>query len=496
MSSSSHVNGCPPPDQEEREGGVLHYLPSRLPKNILRGRRGILRFAFFALLTDLALWLAIYLGISYFTGSYNLIKPNAVAVPILVLMSGLSLIGSYRIRTDFASLRYASEHLIACMMAYPLAAFIQYVITSYGSGVLSSRAIYSASLFIFCGLSLLVRRWFWFASSEIRSQEGLLVIVDEEYGSIFYRDYLRSQQHQKLVFLTTSPSMIGKRIADGDSPVIEGDASLVASAIRSNERIDFQGIVIAAKFSHLDADLMSLLSFVHFKNMPVYSLELFYEQFWDRVQLRFIGARWPFEVNFVLVQNSIYSTLKWFLDFFVALFALILLLPLFLFIALAIRIVDGAPIFYSQPRIGIYQRPFILHKFRTMRIGSDQEDRYTREGDSRLTRLGSILRKTRLDELPQLWNVLLGDMSMIGPRAEWVKLVADYEKEIPHYHFRHLVKPGITGWAQVNYPYGASLEDALEKLSYDLYYIRNFSMRLDAEVVLKTLYVIFFGKGQ
>jgi exopolysaccharide biosynthesis polyprenyl glycosylphosphotransferase len=496
MISSAHVNGCPPPDQEEGERGVLHPLPGGLSKNILHGRCGVMRFAFFALLADLVLWVVIYLGISYFTGSYNLIKLNAVAVPILVLMSALSLIGSYRIRTDFASLRYASEHLIACILAYPLAAFIQYVITSYGSGVLSSRAIYTASFFIFCGLSLLVRRWFWFASSEIRSQEGLLVIVDEEYGSIFYRDYLRSEQHQKLLFLTTSPSMIGKRIAGGDSPVIEGEASQLGSVFRSNEAIDFQGIVIASKISHLDAELMSLLSLVHFKNMPVYTLELFYEQFWDRVLLRLIGPRWPFEVNFVLVQNSIYSTVKRFWDFFIALFALLLLSPLFLLIALAIRIVDGAPIFYSQLRIGIYQHPFILHKFRTMRVGSDQQDRYTREGDSRVTRIGSFLRKTRLDELPQLWNVLLGDMSMIGPRAEWVKLVADYEKEIPHYHFRHLVKPGITGWAQVNYPYGASLEDTLEKLSYDLHYIRNFSMRLDAEVVLKTLYVIFFGKGQ
>jgi exopolysaccharide biosynthesis polyprenyl glycosylphosphotransferase len=496
MNSSAPVKGFPTPDQKDGEGSVLPPLPTNLPKNILRGRRGVLRFAGFALLADLVLWLAIYLGISYFTGSYNLIKFNAVVVPILVLMGAISLIGGYRIRTDFASLRYASEHLIACMMAYPVAAFIQYVITSYGSGVLSSRAIYSASLFIFCGLSLLVRRWFWFASSKIRSQEGLLVIVDEEYGSIFYRDYLRSEQHQKLVFLTTSPTMIGKRIAGGDSPVIEGDASLLGSIFRSHEAIDFQGIVIASKFSNLTPELMATLSFVHFKNMPVYSLEFFYEQFWDRVQLRLIGPRWPFEANFVLVQNSIYSTVKRLWDFFIAFFALLLLSPLLLLIALAILIVDGVPSFYSQPRMGIYQDPFILYKFRTMRVGSDQEDSYTREGDSRVTRLGALLRKTRLDELPQLWNVLLGDMSMIGPRAEWVKLVADYEKEIPHYHFRHLVKPGITGWAQVNYPYGASLQDALEKLSFDLYYIRNFSMRLDAEVALKTLYVILFGKGR
>jgi len=131
-----------------------------------------------------------------------------------------------------------------------------------------------------------------------------------------------------------------------------------------------------------------------------------------------------------------------------------------------------------------------------MKPGSDKGDGYTRKGDDRVSSLGSFLRKTRLDELPQLWNVLRGEMSMIGPRAEWTRLVEGYEREISYYHFRHLVRPGITGWAQVNYPYGASLEDTLMKFSYDLYYIRNFSIRLDAEVLLKTLHVVLFGKGR
>jgi len=124
--------------------------------------------------------------------------------------------------------------------------------------------------------------------------------------------------------------------------------------------------------------------------------------------------------------------------------------------------------------------------------GSD----YTQKNDHRITRLGSFLRASRLDEVPQLWNVLVGDMSLIGPRAEWVRLVEDYEKQIPCYHFRHLVKPGITGWAQVNYPYGANLEDTLRKLEYDLYYIRYFSFVLDASIVLKTIHIMLFGKGR
>jgi lipopolysaccharide/colanic/teichoic acid biosynthesis glycosyltransferase len=121
---------------------------------------------------------------------------------------------------------------------------------------------------------------------------------------------------------------------------------------------------------------------------------------------------------------------------------------------------------------------------------------YTGTHDDRITAVGRFLRASRLDEVPQLWNVLLGDMSLIGPRAEWTRLVEEYERKIPCYHFRHLVKPGITGWAQVSYPYGASLDDTLRKLEYDLYYIRHFSFVLDASIVLKTIHVMLFGKGR
>jgi lipopolysaccharide/colanic/teichoic acid biosynthesis glycosyltransferase len=124
------------------------------------------------------------------------------------------------------------------------------------------------------------------------------------------------------------------------------------------------------------------------------------------------------------------------------------------------------------------------------------EELYTRQNDPRITGLGRALRKFRLDELPQLWNVLRGEMSLIGPRAEWTKCVELYEKKIPFYHFRHLVKPGITGWAQVNYPYGESEEDALEKLKYDLYYIRHYSLKLDAMIILKTVHTMLFRRGR
>ena len=158
---------------------------------------------------------------------------------------------------------------------------------------------------------------------------------------------------------------------------------------------------------------------------------------------------------------------------------------------------SGRPVFFCQTRIGRNRRPFSLCKFRSMYVRAPGEEGslYTGTKDARITRVGAYLRKLRLDEVPQLWNVLKGDMSLIGPRAEWDRLVDRYEKAIRCYHFRHLVKPGITGWAQVNYPYGASEEDALQKLKYDLYYIRRYSLRLDAMIVLKNPAHHALGQG-
>jgi len=130
---------------------------------------------------------------------------------------------------------------------------------------------------------------------------------------------------------------------------------------------------------------------------------------------------------------------------------------------------------------------FTLLKFRTMKVRDGEDDPYTRDNDIRITRVGRLLRLMRIDELPQIFNVLRGEMSLVGPRAEWSRIVADYEKKIPSYHLRHLVKPGITGWAQVNYRYGSDLDDAIEKLRYDLYYIKNYSLVLDIEILLKTI---------
>jgi sugar transferase (PEP-CTERM system associated) len=175
----------------------------------------------------------------------------------------------------------------------------------------------------------------------------------------------------------------------------------------------------------------------------------------------------------------------------------VLTAPIMLLTALAIRLDSQGPILYSQERVGENGRVFTVFKFRSMRTDAEQAGRpvWARDKDDRITRVGRFIRKTRLDELPQLWNVMRGDMSFVGPRPERPFFVEQLAREIPFYMQRHAVKPGLTGWAQVKYEYGSSIEDAMEKLRYDLYYIKHLSVFFDLTIVLDTVKVVLFGKG-
>jgi sugar transferase (PEP-CTERM system associated) len=174
----------------------------------------------------------------------------------------------------------------------------------------------------------------------------------------------------------------------------------------------------------------------------------------------------------------------------------VLALPFTLLTALAVYLDSDGPVLYCQERVGEHGRTFTVYKFRSMRVDAERDTpRWATDGDNRVTRVGRFIRITRLDELPQLWNVLRGDMSFVGPRPERPFFVEHLEREIPFYQQRHSVKPGITGWAQVKYQYGSSVEDAMEKLRYDLYYIKHLSIALDISIVFDTVKVILFGKG-
>ncbi len=168
--------------------------------------------------------------------------------------------------------------------------------------------------------------------------------------------------------------------------------------------------------------------------------------------------------------------------------------PVMIYACYRIKKESPGPVLFAQRRVGLQGKEFVCYKFRSMHTNS-HHDPYTRENDSRIFPFGKIMRRTRIDEIPQILNIFKGDMHLVCPRAEWNILVQNYEKEIPYYNTRHLVRPGITGWAQVNYPYGQNMEDTKQKLMYDLYYIKNWSLWLEAKTIAKTILVVLGKKG-
>jgi len=185
-------------------------------------------------------------------------------------------------------------------------------------------------------------------------------------------------------------------------------------------------------------------------------------------------------------------------DIFASLIFLGLLSPLLTFLALLIKLEDGGPIIFAQTRVGKFGRHFKMYKFRSMRVDAEAGTGAvwaSKSHDPRVTSIGKFLRKSRLDELPQFWNILKGDMSLVGPRPERPEFVGDLTKLIPFYGQRHVVRPGLTGWAQVRYSYGASVEDAMEKLQYDLFYIKNRSLALDLFIIFSTIKTVVLRRG-
>jgi len=213
----------------------------------------------------------------------------------------------------------------------------------------------------------------------------------------------------------------------------------------------------------------------------------FYETIFGKIPLEELEETWFIEK--IITKRPLFDTLKRMLDIILSFILVAVLLPIFLIIALLIKFSSKGPIIFKQQRMKKNDEIFWLYKFRTMRV-EIEGPLWTIENDKRLTPIGIILRFSHLDELPQLWNILKGDIAFVGPRAERIELVEKYKK-LPYYEIRHIIKPGFTGWAQIYYRPSASLEEAFEKLKYDIYYIKNRSLFLDALVIFKTIRYVF-----
>jgi len=211
-----------------------------------------------------------------------------------------------------------------------------------------------------------------------------------------------------------------------------------------------------------------------------------YEIICEKIPISFVTQTWFLE-NLKEREKGFYDKAKRIIDSTSAFLLLLLTSPLWLLVALAIKLEDKGPIFYCQERTGKDRKPFLLIKFRSMIKDAEKEKAvWAEKEDSRITRVGKFLRQSHLDEIPQMLNILKGDISLVGPRPERPEFVSQLEKEVPHYHLRHIIKPGFTGWAQIKFRYGRSVMDSFEKFQYDLYYLKNRSLILDLRILLKT----------
>lgn len=258
------------------------------------------------------------------------------------------------------------------------------------------------------------------------------------------------------------------------------------------------GVIVAIPDNEISSSLVKELMEVRLSGQRVMDICEFYERHWQKVPIDFVQKTWFVMVEgFVLVESPMAVRLKRFTDVLLALTVLTLTWPLMILTALAVRLESSGPALFKQERVGKNGRVFRILKFRSMVTDAEKNGaQWASVNDSRITRVGRFIRKTRLDELPQMFNILKGEMSFIGPRPERAEFNKQIEAAVPYYNVRHLVRPGLTGWAQVLFPYGASIEDAREKLQYEIYYIKNYSLLLDFTIILKTVSVVLLGRGR
>jgi sugar transferase (PEP-CTERM system associated) len=329
----------------------------------------------------------------------------------------------------------------------------------------------------------------WLLDHPRLANRVLILGVDQDAVTIAREMLTRREAGYEVIgFVGDDPAQIGKSLIN---PCVVG-VMYDLEGVVSRHRPDRIVIAMSDRRGRLPLDL--LLKLKVRDGVMVDEADSFYEKLTGKIggarlrlgQLVFADAsRW----------SRLYRRARRLMDVAMAGVIGLLSSPLMLLTALAIKLESRGPILYLQERVGLHNRTFRIIKFRSMRVDAEANGPvWANEADSRVTRVGRWIRKLRIDELPQLFNIIRGEMSLIGPRPERPVFIEQLEQQIPYYSERHLVKPGLTGWAQVRYQYGASLEDAREKHQYDLYYIKNQSPMLDALILLETARTVLFGR--
>ncbi|MDS1140050.1 exopolysaccharide biosynthesis polyprenyl glycosylphosphotransferase [Pusillimonas sp. SM2304] len=366
--------------------------------------------------------------------------------------------------------------LIAATIAFLLAHLgAKNLLSSYPGG--RSQGLITSQVLIFYGILII-------GTLLLRVQASRMLLLSSGFAALiwFHIEYSLTRAYLRPKF-----AVIAGGFADEILALPDCDVRVLTTLDLNDVRYD--GVV--ADFQTLTTDKERFLTACALENVPVYHAKTVYESLTGRVKIDKMS-----ENNIgSLLPSSAYELTKSAIDIFIVVLTLPLVLPLSLFIALLIRVESPGPVIYTQTRVGRGNKPFTIYKFRSMRFDQLAGEQFAGETDPRITRVGQVIRKLRIDELPQFFNVLKGEMSLIGPRPEQPSFVDDFNKQIPFYSYRHVVKPGITGWAQVRHGYAADSDETRVKIEHDFYYIKNCSLTLDFFIFFLTIRTMLSGFG-
>jgi len=419
-------------------------------------------------------------------GSFATPHSPVGAATALSLLLGIKGVFYYAGLYDFRHLRPRRAFWTRLGAALAVSAALALALgTAIRAGPVASRAF----LVFFPAGVVLCRTAYEVVGRSPRFKRRLLFLGAGEHARRTARELLdaRSRHYEVVGFLGEDETSLGWRI--GQKPVLGTFADL----LRVAEERAVRTVVVAAEDRRKAMPLEALLT-LRLRGVEIVEEPKVHEEIAGKIPIEDLRPSW------LIFSDGFHNTpwrnfTKRTFDVVVAAFGLLLAAPLLPLVALAIRLESRGPVLYRQRRVGQGGSEFTVFKFRSMRIDAESQGapQWAKERDPRVTRVGRILRKTRLDELPQLWNVLEGTMSFVGPRPERPFFVAELRKRIPFYDQRHAVKPGLTGWAQVRFRYGSDEADAVEKLRYDMFYVKHHSIVFDLRILLDTVRVVLHG---
>ncbi len=453
-------------------------------------KQGILFLSFETLILIASFYLGVAVrfyspGHAFFAGLANLL-PQAVFFTAVMVFS-MKAMGMYQLtyREDF---RHTLLRLMPSFaLGFVLITLVIYIAPNiyFGRGILGLVMLFAAT-----GI-LLVRFVVCKASSLNFMKPQIMVLGTGNLARECANIAEHNDNHHKFN-IVGFVAIKGEASVIHTMPLLPPDQSLLSLAT-SNQADE---IIVAANSPNNSNFPVQALLECKLNDIKVIDASTFFEREMSQIRVNSLNPNWlVFGGGFD--QSGLRTTIKRIFDLFASSILLLLTFPIMLITALSIYIQDRTPVLYRQERVGLEGRPFVVLKFRSMRQDAEiaGKPQWAAEDDQRITPVGRIIRKLRIDELPQIFNVLKGEMSLVGPRPERDYFVKQLCDEIPYYNVRHCIKPGITGWAQVRYQYGSSVEDSLQKLQYDLYYVKNNSLFLDIIILIDTVQVVLTSKG-